>query len=158
MNLTMTATTMMKMYLTVIVLLCLLGSDYANLLRGNSNMEALKERVLHPTLLPKEYRGKTWADLGVDVDAANQHREQRQRKTQSTGLPTFGQPTYSYFAVSKSFGNRVLPSYGTTPKIFSQLFLVSSLLLSCSKSLDLSSQLWETQPALEALFSIRTLG
>ncbi|KAG7338918.1 hypothetical protein IV203_034588 [Nitzschia inconspicua] len=100
----MTSISAMTMYLFVIILLCLLGYDDANLLRGQSNMENLRERVLHPTLLSEEFRGKTWTDLGVDTTAAEKHRKQRQRNMQSSGGLSFGEPTYSYFALYEEFG------------------------------------------------------
>lgn len=104
---TTTTTTTIRMnswLLLVILLLCLLDSDHANVLRGGNGktMEALKERVLHPKLPSEDHRGKTWKELGVNVQAEEEYRrrQQQERRTQSTvGLPTFGDPTFSYFAV-----------------------------------------------------------
>lgn len=85
----------------LLVLLCLLGNDNANLLRGtNSNLEALRERVLRRTLPSEEHRGMTYRDLGVDTAAAEEYRHQQQRKAEIAEVASYGTPTYSYFAVS----------------------------------------------------------
>jgi hypothetical protein len=82
-----------------LLLLCLMHrSDSANVRGSSSKLEELKERVLHPNIKP-EHRGKTLQQILGD-DMVDDTRQQYQRKMQGGGNPTFGQPTYSYFAVS----------------------------------------------------------
>jgi hypothetical protein len=110
---TTTTTTMMRMTtitilknacLMLTLLLCLCQTDQASVLRGNDgrNTKDLNNKIqpaLHRQLLSDDYRGKTWTDLGIDIKVADRFRQKR-RTEQSNQVPTFGNPTYSFFAVS----------------------------------------------------------
>ena len=90
MEITMTAMRNLYCLVGALLLLCLVHTTSSANVRG-SKMEELKERVLHPTIKP-EHRGKTLQEI-VGPDATRP----RERKLDE---PSFGRPTYSYFAVS----------------------------------------------------------
>jgi len=109
------SSTMMVFFLLVCLITVGLNNANANLLRHQQSKSAIneqafqdmKERVLHPNI-PETVRGKTWDELvGVDHTQQKQQQKQHQRKTQ--GLPTFGSPAYSYFALYDEFG----PAFAT---------------------------------------------